>query len=73
MLIKGKIEKQGDTFIVHDPSMPAFDDYLSDLMVMFERYPTENDEQLHNVRVAMELLDKLEKVASRLPKVPRKK
>lgn len=73
MLVKGRVEKQAGEFIIHDPSVPSFDDYINDLAVMFEMYPTEDKQQLHDVRVALGLIDELEKVASRLPKLPRKK
>ena len=36
---------------------PTFDDYISDLAVMFDMYPTKNDRQLHEVRKAMALID----------------
>lgn len=52
---------------------PTFDDYIEDLSILFETYPTEGDQQLHDVRKAMALIDELEKVADRLPRVPRKK
>lgn len=52
---------------------PTFDDYISDLAVMFDMYPTKNDRQLHEVRKAMALIDDLEAVADKLPELPRKK
>lgn len=52
---------------------PAFDDYISDLAVMFEMYPTEGDQQLYEVRKAMALIDDLAAVADKLPELPRKK
>lgn len=51
---------------------PTFDDYIEDLAVMFEAYPTEDHQQLHDVRKCLTLIDELEKVADRLPRVPRK-
>ncbi len=51
---------------------PTFDDYIDDLVVMFEAYPTEGIHQLHDVRKCLALIDELEKVADRLPRVPRK-
>ena len=72
MLVRGRVEKQGKEFIIHDPSTPNFDDYISDLAVMFEMYPTEGKQQLHDVRAALGLIDDLEKVAGRLPKIQRK-
>ena len=73
MLVKGKAERQGKEFIIHDPSMPNFDDYISDLAVMFDTYPTKNDQQLHEVRKAMALIDDLAAVADKLPELPREK
>ena len=73
MLVKGKVEKQGKEFIIHDPSMPSFDDYISDLAVMFDMYPTKDDQQLHEVRKAMALIDDLAAVADKLPELPREK
>lgn len=73
MLVKGKVEKQDENFIIHNPARPNFDDYISDLAVMFDLYPTESKEQLSDVRFAMKLIDLLEEVADRLPKVPREK
>lgn len=52
---------------------PTFDDYIEDLSIMFEMYPTKNDQQLHKVRKCLTLIDELEKVADRLPEVPRDK
>lgn len=52
---------------------PTFDDYISDLAVLFERYPTKGDQQLHDVRRCLALIDELEKAADRLPELPRKK
>lgn len=52
---------------------PTFDDYISDLSILFETYPTEGDQQLHDVRKCLTLIDELEKVADRLPRVPREK
>lgn len=52
---------------------PTFDDYIEDLSIMFEMYPTESDQQLHDVRRALELIDNLERLADRLPEVPRDK
>lgn len=51
---------------------PTFDDYIEDLSILFEAYPTEDDQQLHDVRKCLTLIDELEKVADRLPRVPRK-
>ena len=73
MLVKGKVEKQGKEFIIHNPSMPSFDDYISDLATMFDTYPTKDDQQLHEVRKAMALIDDLEAVADKLPELPREK
>ena len=52
---------------------PTFDDYICDLAVLFERYPTKGDQQLYDVRRCLALIDELEKAADRLPRVPRKK
>lgn len=52
---------------------PTFDDYISDLAVMFDTYPIKDDQRLHEVRKCLTLIDELEKVADRLPRVPRKK
>lgn len=52
---------------------PTFDDYISDLAVMFDMYPTKGDRQLHEVRKAMALIDDLEAVADKLPELPREK
>lgn len=60
-------------FIIHNPSMPNFDNYISDLAVMFDMYPTKNDQQLHEVRKAMALIDDLAAVADKLPELPREK
>ena len=73
MLVKGKVEKQGKMFIIHNPSMPNFDDYISDLAVMFDTYPTKDDRQLYEVRKAMALIDDLAAVADKLPELPREK
>ena len=73
MLVKGKVEKQGKKFIIHNPSMPNFDDYISDLAVMFDTYPTKEDRQLYEVRKAMALIDDLAAVADKLPELPREK
>lgn len=73
MLVRGRVEKQGKKFIIHNPSMPNFDDYISDLAVMFDTYPTKGDRQLHDVRKAMALIDDLEAVADKLPELPREK
>ena len=67
------IQKQGKKFIIPNPSMPNFDDYISDLAVMFDMYPTKDDRQLHEVRKAMALIDDLEAVADKLPELPREK
>lgn len=42
---------------------PSFDDYISDLAVMFDMYPTKDDRQLYEVRKAMALIDDLAAVA----------
>ena len=73
MLVKGKVEKQGKKFIIHNPSMPNFEDYISDLAVMFDTYPTKDDRQLYEVRKAMALIDDLAAVADKLPELPREK
>ena len=73
MLVKGKVEKQGKKFIIHNPSMPNFDDYISDLAVMFDTYPTKDDRQLYEVRKVMALIDDLAAVADKLPELPREK
>ena len=52
---------------------PTFDDYISDLAVMFDMYPTKNDRELHDVRNAMALIDDLASIADKLPELPRKK
>ena len=52
---------------------PTFDDYISDLAVMLDTYPTKGDRQLHDVRKAMALIDDLEAVADKLPELPRDK
>lgn len=52
---------------------PTFDDYISDLAVMLDMYPTKDDRQLHEVRKAMALIDDLEAVADKLPELPRDK
>lgn len=52
---------------------PTFDDYISDLAVMFDMYPTKNDQQLYEVRKAMALINDLEAVADKLPELPREK
>lgn len=51
---------------------PTFDDYIEDLLILFEAYPTEGNQQLHDVRKCLTLINELEKVADRLPRVPRK-
>lgn len=52
---------------------PTFDDYINDLAVMFDMYPTKDDQQLHEVRKAMALIDDLAAVADKLPELPREK
>ena len=52
---------------------PTFDDYISDLAVMLDMYPTKGDRQLHEVRKAMALIDDLAAVADKLPELPREK
>ncbi|NMV54016.1 hypothetical protein FOL88_03365 [Lactobacillus reuteri] len=73
MLVRGRVEKQGKKFIIHNPSAPTFDDYISDLAVMFEMYPAKGKQQLRDVRVALGLIEDLEKAADRLSKMPRDK
>ena len=73
MLVRGRVEKQGKKFIIHNPSMPNFDDYISDLTGMFDAYPTKDDQQLYEVRKAMALIDDLAAVADKLPELPREK
>ena len=73
MLVRGRVEKQGKKFIIYNPSMPNFDDYISDLAVMLDTYPTKGDQQLHEVRKAMALIDDLAAVADKLPELPREK
>lgn len=52
---------------------PTFDDYISDMAAMLDTYSTKDDQQLHEVRKAMALIDDLEAVADKLPELPRKK
>lgn len=52
---------------------PTFDDYIEDLSILFETYPTKGDQQLHDVRKCLTLIDDLEAVADKLPELPRKK
>lgn len=52
---------------------PTFDDYIEDLSIMFEMYPTKGDQQLHDVRRCLALIDELEKATDRLPELPREK
>lgn len=52
---------------------PTFDDYIEDLSILFEAYPTEGNQQLRDVRKALALIDELEEVANRLPELPRRK
>lgn len=52
---------------------PTFDDYIEELSIMFEMYPTEDKQQLHDVRVALGLIEDLEQAADWLPKIPRDK
>lgn len=52
---------------------PTFDDYIGDLAVMFDMYPTKDDRQLHEVRKAMALIADLAAVADKLPELPREK
>lgn len=73
MALLKRVEVQDGIFTIRKLVAPNFDDYISDLAIMFEMYPTEDKQQLHDVRVALGLIDELEKVASRLPKLPRKK
>lgn len=72
MLIK-RVEERDGQFVIHRPARPSFDDYISDLSILFETYPTEGVQQLHDVRKALTLIDELEKVTDRLPRVPREK
>ena len=67
------IEGKGNKLIIDDFKLPTFDEYLSDLSIMFETYPTKDDRQLHEVRKAMALIDDLAAVADKLPELPRKK
>lgn len=52
---------------------PTFDDYIDDLAVMFEAYQSEDEQELHQVRNAMTIIDDLVATADRLPKLPRRK
>lgn len=52
---------------------PTFDDYIEDLSILFEAYPTKGDQQLYEVRKAMALIDDLAAVADKLPELPREK
>lgn len=52
---------------------PTFDDYIEDLALMIDMYHAENDQQLHEVRKAMALIDDLAAVADKLPELPREK
>ena len=52
---------------------PTFDDYISDLAIMFDTYPIKDDRQLYEVRKAMALIDDLAAVADKLPELPREK
>ena len=52
---------------------PTFDDYIEDLSILFETYPTEGDQQLHDVRKCLTLIDDLAAVADKLPELPRDK
>lgn len=72
MLIKRAEERDGQ-FVIHRPARPNFDDYISDLLILLETYPTEGVQQLHDVRKALTLIDDLEAVADKLPELPRKK
>ena len=67
------IEGKGNKLIIDDFKLPTFDEYLSDLSIMFEAYPTEGKQQLHDVRTALGLIEGLEKVADKLPELPRDK
>ncbi len=49
----------------------TFNDYISDLVVKLVEYPTENDQQLHDVGTALGLLGELEDVVNRLLDAPR--
>lgn len=72
MLIK-RVEERDGQFVIHKPARPTFDDYISDLSILFESYPTKGNRQLHDVRLAMTLIDALEEVANQLPELPREK
>lgn len=72
MLIK-RVEERDGQFVIHRPARPTFDDYISDLSILFESYPTKGNRQLHDVRLAMTLIDALEEVANQLPELPREK
>lgn len=72
MLIK-RVEERDGQFVIHRPARPTFDDYISDLAVMFDMYHAKNDQQLHEVRKAMALIDDLAAVADKLPGLPREK
>lgn len=52
---------------------PTFDDYISDLAILFETYPSKTIGDINNVRQALDLIDELEKVANKMPQVPRDK
>lgn len=52
---------------------PTFDDYIEDLSIMFEMYPTKGEQQLRDVRRCLALIDELEKATDRLPELPREK
>lgn len=73
MLIKGTLDKQNGEFIIYNPLAPTFDDCIGRLAVMFELYPTKNDQQLHDVRRVLELIGDIERLADRLPELPRNK
>lgn len=73
MALLKRVEVQDGIFTIRKLVAPNFDDYISDLAIMFEMYPTEDKQQLRDVRAALGLIEDLEKVADRLPEVPRDK
>ena len=73
MALLKRVEVQDGIFTIRKLVAPNFDDYICDLAVMFEMYPTKGKQQLHDVRAALGLIEDLEKVADRLPKIPRDK
>lgn len=74
MLVKNVIKRRfNGKELISEAAMPTFDDYISDLSILFESYPTKGNRQLHDVRLAMTLIDALEEVANQLPELPREK